>query len=151
MKASAPETPQVETKEEIVEEKKEEVVDDRPVTWVEKIGGGEEQQAVINYAYARCGEECVLTWEGESGWRKDIVSKANSNGTRDHGYCQLNSQYHKPFINSEEFKDPYKQIDYCISVWNDAVKKGRLKTTFYAYNIINKRPGVRDRIIFHKD
>lgn len=113
-----------------------------------KKGASDEQNQWIRYAYDRCGADCVLTWEAESGWRKDITSKANSNGTRDHGLCQLNSQYHKKFIQSEAFKDPYKQLDYCIGVWNDAVKKKRLKTTFYAYNVINKRPGVRDRIVF---
>lgn len=58
--------------------------------------------------------------------------------------CQLNGQYHADFIFanganlqsgwSKEFQDPYKQLDYCLGVWKDAIAKGILTTTFYAYN-----------------
>lgn len=108
---------------------------------------GEDVQKLIQYTFERCGEECVLTFEGESGWRYDAKNR-NRNGTFDIGYCQLNSQYHIKFIRSHHFKDKYQVLDYCINVWHDAVKKKRLRTTFYAYNIINKRPGVRDRFEF---
>lgn len=50
------------------------------------------------------------------------------------GYCQLNKNWHADFINSAEFQDEYKQIDYCLGVYNDAVSRGRIKTTFYGYN-----------------
>lgn len=125
--------------------------DTKEIVRVEKVGGGSEQQEWVNYAYQRCGGECVLTFEAESGWRKDIVSQPNGNGTRDYGFCQLNSQYHSSFIKSEAFKDPYAQLDYCIGVWWDAKNKKRLKTTFYGFNVINKKPGVQDRILFHKE
>lgn len=102
-----------------------------------KHGASDEQNAWIMYAFVRCGLDCVKTWEAESGWRKDIVSKANRNGSRDYGLCQVNSQYHSKFIKSPDFQDPYKQLDYCIGIWNDAMKKGRIKTTFYGYNVRN--------------
>lgn len=44
-----------------------------------------------------------------------------------------------------DFLDSKKQLDRCIGIFQDAKKKGRLRTTFYAFNVINKRPGVRDR------
>jgi hypothetical protein len=116
---------------------------------ITKIGASEEQNQWINYAYNRCGIDCVKTWEGESGWRLNIVSKPNTNGTKDYSLCQLNSQYHWDFINSEAIKDPYKVLDYCIAVWNDAKKKGRLKTTFYAYNVRNT-PGINKRFSISK-
>jgi hypothetical protein len=103
---------------------------------IRKKGASSEQNQWIQYAYERCGLDCVLTFEAESGWillRESI--KANRDGTRDFGVCQLNSRYHKKFINSQDFQNPYKQLDYCIGVWNDAIKRGRIKTTFYGYNV----------------
>ena len=110
-----------------------------------KKGVGEDVQKLIQYAFERCGEECVLVFEGESGWRYDAKNTKNKNGTYDISYCQLNSQYHLTFIKSKDFKDRYKVLDYCIGVWNNAKKRGRLSTTFYALGVVNKRPGVRDR------
>ena len=118
-----------------------------------KVGASDLQQELIAYAFARCGLECVLTWEGEGGWVVDKKGyKANSNGTRDYGLCQMNSQFHSDFIFknkrngefSKEFLNPYIQLDRCIGIWNDAKKHGTLRTKFYAYNVINVRPGVRD-------
>jgi len=57
-----------------------------------------------------------------------------ANGYSDFGMCQLNMQWHEPFIRSEEFKDPYKQIDYCYEVYQDGIKRGKIRTTFYGYN-----------------
>lgn len=113
-----------------------------------KKGASEEQQQWIAYAFARCGLECVLTFEAESGWVLTAKNTKNKNGTFDQGLCQMNSQYHIAFIRSSAMQDPYKQLDRCIGIWKDAVKKGRLKTTFYAYNVINKKPGVRDRFTY---
>jgi hypothetical protein len=92
--------------------------------------------------------DMVLTmiWEN---WTFKIDRKSNQiwkNGYYDYWLCQLNYQYHKPFIDSEDFKSWEKQTEYCISVWNDAVKKNRLKTTFYAYNVRHK---YKDRIIYN--
>lgn len=68
----------------------------------------------------------------------------------------MNSRYHASFIfangkngaYSKDFLDPYKQLDRCIGIWNDAANKGRLKTTFYAYNVRNT-PGVVNAFTLH--
>lgn len=92
--------------------------------------------------------DCVLTFEAESGWRMEAKNTSNKDGTYDFSLCQLNSRYHKQFILSSVSKNPYTMLDYCIGVWHDAKKKGRLKTTFYAYNVINRIPGVRNNFTF---
>lgn len=98
--------------------------------------------------YKQCGYDinAVFMVEAESGFRKDIVSKANKNGTRDYGLFQYNSQYHKPFINSPEFKDAYKQITYGCKLYKGYKAQGiPLGKRWFAYNVIHKRPGVKDR------
>ena len=83
----------------------------------------------LTYAYNRFDpthrDLMIRTWIRESGMDTNAISPPNRNGTRDYGFCQLNSAYHSKFINSEDFKDPYKQIDYCLSVYRDAVDSGR--------------------------
>lgn len=98
------------------------------------------RQDLINYAYNKGWKDFVLTLEGENGlWTPDRRSMILwKNGHYDYWLCQLNTQWHAPFVNSPEFKDAYKQIDYCFGVWQDAFKKGRIKTTFYAYNVRNR-------------
>lgn len=74
----------------------------------------------------------ILTLNSENwGWNINAINK-NKNGTKDSWLCQLNSQYHSKFINSQEFQDPYKQIEYCLWVWEDAKKKGRMPRYWYA-------------------
>ena len=68
-------------------------------------------------------------------------------GNRAYGICQLYYRYHKNFIDSPEFQDPYKQMDYCIGVWKDAKKRGILATTFYAYNF---RYNAKKKLVFTK-
>lgn len=66
-------------------------------------------QDYANYAYDIWGIEFVKLIECENGrWDPNRVSE-----THDHGLCQLNYKYNKKFINSEDFSDPYKQLDYC--------------------------------------
>ena len=66
-------------------------------------------QDYVDYAYNVWGIGFVKLIECENGrWDPKRVSKTN-----DHGLCQLHYKYNKKFINSEDFKDPYKQIDYC--------------------------------------
>ena len=66
-------------------------------------------QDYVDYAYEVWGIDFVKLIECENGrWDPKRVSKTN-----DHGLCQLHYKYNKKFINSEDFKDPYKQIDYC--------------------------------------
>lgn len=129
------------------------IANKRQIIGMRKKGGSEEQQKWIQYAFARCGVECILTWEAESGWiHKRPGNKPNKNGTVDKGLCQLNSKYHSSFLKSKESNDPYKVLDYCVSVWKDAMKRPYAtscgKTPWCGYNVINVRPGVRDRFDF---
>ena len=66
-------------------------------------------QDYVNYAYSLGWIDFVKLIECENGrWDPKRVSK-----TRDFWLCQLNYRYNKKFINSPEFADPYKQLDYC--------------------------------------
>jgi len=66
-------------------------------------------QDYVNYAYELWGIDFVKLIECENGrWDPKRVSK-----THDHWLCQLHYSYNKKFIDSPEFKDPYKQLDYC--------------------------------------
>jgi hypothetical protein len=66
-------------------------------------------QDYVNYAYDIWGIDFVKMIECENGrWDPNRVSE-----THDHWLCQLHYSYNKKFINSPEFKDPYKQLDYC--------------------------------------
>jgi len=66
-------------------------------------------QDYVNYAYDIWGMDFVKLIECENGrWDPKRVSK-----THDHGLCQLNYKYNKNFINSSDFSNPYKQLDYC--------------------------------------
>lgn len=66
-------------------------------------------QDYANYAYDIWWIEFVKLIECENGrWDPNRVSE-----THDHWLCQLNYKYNKNFINSPDFSDPYKQLDYC--------------------------------------
>ena len=66
-------------------------------------------QNYVNYAYNIWGMDFVKLIECENGtWDPKKVSS-----THDHWLCQLNYSYNKKFINSADFSDPYKQLDYC--------------------------------------
>lgn len=66
-------------------------------------------QDYANYAYDIWGIDFVKLIECENGrWDPNRVSETN-----DHWLCQLNYKYNKNFINSPDFADPYKQLDYC--------------------------------------
>ncbi len=66
-------------------------------------------QDYVDYAYDIWGIDFVKLIECENGrWDPKRVSK-----THDHWLCQLHYKYNKEFINSSDFKDPYKQLDYC--------------------------------------
>ncbi len=101
-----------------------------------KVGASEGVQKIVDYAFQLGGKDFVLTLEAENGlWKSDRKSdKVGANGYSDFGLCQLNMEYHEPFIRSQEFNNPYKQIDYCYEVWKKAINQGRIKTTFYGYN-----------------
>ena len=66
-------------------------------------------QDYVSYAYDIWGIDFVKLIECENGrWDPKRVSK-----THDHGLCQLHYSYNKKFIDSKDFNDPYKQLDYC--------------------------------------
>ena len=74
-------------------------------------------------------KDFVLTFKSENGTidpnrRSDIIG---SNGYYDYGLCQLNYQWHSEFINSPDFKDWKKQMDYCYKIYLQ--RKG----AFYGY------------------
>lgn len=95
----------------------------------------DKRQDYINYIYERAWKDALLTFTGENTkWTIDRPSTHTwFNGQRAYWFCQLYYTYHKEFINSAEFKDPYKQLDYCLGVWEDAKKRWILATTFQAY------------------
>ena len=69
----------------------------------------DERQKMVQYAYSLWWLDFVKLIECENGaWDPKKVS-----ATHDHWLCQLNYSYNKKFINSTDFSDPYKQIDYC--------------------------------------
>lgn len=102
---------------------------------------------IANKVYQEVGLDMVLTLIGENGTfkidRKSMI--IGSNWYSDYWLCQLNYQYHKKFIDSPDFQNREKQVEYCEGVRNDAVKKWRLETTFYAFN---HRLKYQDRIIY---
>lgn len=107
-----------------------------------KANAGEELQEKIRHALFVSGGdvEFVKLLNSENGtWEHDRVSLPNSNGTRDHGLCQLNSAWHLPYIKSGDFQDWKKQMYYCYDVYKDALEKGKIATTFYAWNVRNER------------
>lgn len=81
-------------------------------------------------------EELVRTFTKENGaW----ITNRKWRSTPDHGLCQLNIKWHKKFINSEDFNDPHKQLDYCLDVRIDAKNKKTMprywhKKYDYMYN-----------------
>jgi hypothetical protein len=112
------------------------------ITWTKlvrmlKIWFDEDKQDLIDVAFRLWGESFVLTLNSESAtWTTDRRSmKIGANGYYDYWICQLNMQRHKKFIQSEAFNNPYEQIKYCYWVRQDAIRKWRLKTTFYWYNV----------------
>lgn len=66
-------------------------------------------QDYVNYAYNKWGIDFVKLIECENG-RRDPYRVSS---THDHWICQLHYSYNKSFIDSEDFHDVYKQIDYC--------------------------------------
>lgn len=100
----------------------------------------------------------LLTFKGEN-WTYELTRQSdwiNDHGKRERsfGQCQLMEVYHAPFIwkdwyteirpwyykvsnpswFTDDFLDPVKHANYCVSVYKDAQRKWRLSTTFYAYN-----------------
>lgn len=132
----------IENKAEVIEVKKEVEIIKQELTskdYIRLKNGTDEQNAVVAYLWNKTKNiDIILTFYGES-WLKSSTINNNrlKDGTiwsKDFGYCQLNDKYHLNFIKSKDFKDMTKQLDYCVEVYNKAVKAGRIKTTFYAYD-----------------
>lgn len=67
------------------------------------------RQLIIQRAYELGGLEFVSMIECENGnWDMYRVSKTN-----DHWICQLHYSYNKEFINSDQFNDWNRQLEYC--------------------------------------
>ena len=71
----------------------------------------DERQKMVQYAYSLWWLDFVKLIECENG-NRNPNAKSNTN---DYWICQLNYAYNKKFINSEDYKDVYKQLDYCYN------------------------------------
>lgn len=91
----------------------------------------------ISYAYENSGysQDMILTFASENdSWGLNRPSDFTGyDGKNAYGFCQLYPNWHQKFISSQDFQDPYKQLDYCIGVWKDAEARGILAETFHAY------------------
>lgn len=115
--------------------------------------------------YTRNGIEANKTLKWENGWYNLTLQSnyRNKQWVQERWFwlCQLQEKYHAPFIwkwgykkvgkiyvvdkvaasklwFTDAFLDPYKQAHYCMDVWDDAERKWRISTTFYAYNVRHK-------------
>ena len=104
-------------------------------------------------------ESIVKTYNGENwSWVVELKSwMVGSNGYSDYWLCQLNMEYHMLFIKSKDFKDPYKQLDYCLWVWQDAYKKWTMPRYAhevhdyrYDYKTQQRRINMRKNVLFIK-
>ena len=66
-------------------------------------------QDYVQYAYDKWGIDFVKLIECENG-RRDPYRVSSTN---DHWICQLHYSYNSDFIDSVDFQDVYKQLDYC--------------------------------------
>lgn len=88
------------------------------------------------YNYS-CENQTLVRTAENWGWFWDRVSPTN-----DHGFCQLNYRRHKNFIDSPEFADQYRQLEYCNQVWMDAYKKWKMPRMAYS-----NRNAMKDRFL----
>jgi len=130
----------IEVKKEAIEVKKQ-VKELTTNKYIKLKNGDKEQNEVVSYLWNKTHNiDIILTFYGESWLKSNTINNKNTNGTIDYGYCQLNNAYHKDYILSNNFKIMSSQLDYCVEVWNKAIKSGRIYTTFYAYKYrFNKR------------
>lgn len=107
----------------------------------------EDQQQYVRLASLISNNDLdfLLTLNAENGlFTPDRLHPKNKNGSRDYGFCGLNSTYHWKFINSPDFKDPEKQLRYCYEVF-----KAR-PTAFYGYKVRNKHKSKFQLITLNK-
>lgn len=114
-------------------------------------GEGDERNKYITYTANKLIEaglvdgyynylDFLATWQHESDWQVNALNTGNSNGTTDHGICQLNSKWHGKYILSDPvaMADPYAQIDYCVGVAVDAKNKGTMPWSAWKNGSKNK-------------
>lgn len=95
-----------------------------------KLNVDEDEQQFVRMATIISNNDLdfLTTLNEENGlWTPLRVHPMNKDGTRDFGLCGLNSAYHWDFINSENFKNPEKQLRYCYKLYKENPKQ------FYGY------------------
>lgn len=77
-------------------------------------------------------ELAIAVAQQESGFNNKAVSKANTDGSRDHGVFQLNDRYHK----LKNIYDPIENIRYGVGMLREGLKKnkGNVQKTLSDYN-----------------
>ena len=89
------------------------LVEQVPIEHIQHTGysSDDQRQLMVQKAYELGWMDFVLMIECENGnWNPYAVSSTN-----DYGICQLNYRYNKGFIDSDEFKDVNKQLEYCYN------------------------------------
>ncbi len=87
---------------------------------------------IVNYAYEQTKDlphpdwwlmwlDLVKTWSMEN----TRFSAVQEWAADEKGICQLRYRYHKTFMDTQDFFDPYKQVDYCIEVYMDRYNRTR--------------------------
>lgn len=77
-------------------------------------------------------ELAMAVAQQESGFNNKVVSKTNTDGSRDHGVFQLNDRYHK----LKNVYDPVENIRYGVGMLREGLKKnkGNVQKTLSDYN-----------------
>ncbi len=132
--------PSGKTNKKIVQKENEQKVPRREGKRPYKKNATPRQQEIIDYAWDLTGcSDFIYTIESENAnWNPGEVSKRNRNGSYDYGICQLCTKWHYNFIYTEEFQDWKAQVRYCWGVYQDARRRGILKTTFYGREKLNR-------------
>lgn len=124
---------------------------------------------IMNRVFWKKWWDALLTFQWENGaWNITRQSDFRHNGIRERsfGICQLMEQYHAKFIRNggrketrpwfyevnikeaeasgftDKFLDREQHTDYCLEVWDNAMSKWRIATTFYAYSGREKHRGL---------
>lgn len=90
---------------------------------------------LINYAYSKWHDLDFVETLNMENWNRDetLQSRQHQNGVREQsfGICQINKKFHKKFISSEEFNNPFYQIDYCRELRLNGKKRGIMPFNAY--------------------
>lgn len=98
----------------------------------------EEKQKIIAHASRVSGNNldfiATLDKENAGTWDVNVRGATNRNGTYDKGLCQFNSQYYSHLYKDPNWTNAEWQINICWEMYSTAIKRGTIKTKFYAYN-----------------